>query len=65
MIKKKRDLKLTAEQISYTNTISIEAIVNTLDKKGICTREEILKEVKRLGEEGWKRVEEILKERGG
>ena len=63
MFKKKPGVKLTAEQISYTNTISIEAIVNTLVKKGVCSREEILEEVKRLGEEGKKRVEEILKER--
>jgi len=52
---------LTAEQVSYTNTISIEAIVNILVKKGISTQEEILEEVKRLGEEGRKRAEQILK----
>lgn len=64
MFKRKPAMRLTHDQISYTNTISIEAIVNTLIKKGICTREEILQEVKRLGEEGRKRVEETLKERG-
>lgn len=65
MLRKKPAVKLSPEQISYTNIISIEAIVNTLVRKGVCSRGEILEEVKRLGEEGRKRVEEILKERGG
>jgi|GEM_PF-2408155 len=40
--------KITLDQMCYTNTICIEAIVNTLVGKGICTREEVLAEVKRL-----------------
>jgi hypothetical protein len=50
--KKEKDrpegLELTVEQMSLTNAICVEAIVNLLIKKGICTREEALDEVKRV-----------------
>ena len=38
---------ITFEQIAYTNMIQIEALTNILIEKGICIREEILKEVHR------------------
>ena len=48
--KEKPKQKITLDQMCYTNAICIEAIVNTLVKKGICTKEEVLSEVKRLSQ---------------
>lgn len=45
-------LELTVEQMSLTNAICIEAIVNLLIRKGICTREEALEEVRRVRRKG-------------
>ena len=36
----------STEQLVYANMVSIEAIVNILVKKGICTREDILETLK-------------------
>lgn len=47
---KSKQKKITLDQMCYTNAICIEAIVNTLVKKGICTKEEVLSEVKRLSQ---------------
>jgi len=46
--KKKKVKKISFTQMCYTNSICIEAVVNTLVKKGVCKREEVLEEVKRL-----------------
>ena len=42
--------KLTLDQMCYTNALCLEAIVNTLVKKQVCTKEEVLSEVRRLSE---------------
>lgn len=42
--------KITLDQMCYTNALCLEAIVNTLVKKGICTKEEVLSEVKKLSQ---------------
>ena len=42
---------ISFEQIAYTNMIQIEAMTNILIEKGICTRDELLKEVQRVGAE--------------
>ena len=49
--------KITLDQMCFTNSICVEAIVNTLVSKGICTREEMLSEVKRLSAGTGKRRE--------
>ena len=48
--KNKHKKKLTLDQMCYTNALCLEAIVNTLVKKEVCTKEEVLSEVKRLSE---------------
>ena len=48
--KNKNKKKLTLDQMCYTNALCLEAIVNTLVKKDVCTKEEVLSEVKRLSE---------------
>jgi hypothetical protein len=50
--------KISLDQMCFTNSVCVEAIVNTLVKKGICTREEVLTEVKRLSEIAGRRTEE-------
>ncbi len=49
--------KITLDQMCFTNSVCVEAIVNTLVKKGICTREEVLAEVKRLSGSAGRRGE--------
>jgi len=45
---KSDERKITLDQMCYTNALCLEAIVNTLVKKGVCTKEEVLAEVKKL-----------------
>jgi len=45
------DQPISLEQIAYTNTIQIEAITRILVAKGICTHEELLQEVAKVGAE--------------
>jgi|GEM_PF-3209917 hypothetical protein len=52
-----KSLELTVEQMSLTNAICIEALVNLLIRKGICTREEALEEVKRVRRKGPRQTE--------
>ncbi len=46
--KKSKQKSISVDQMCYTNALCLEAIVNTLVKKGICTKEEVLSEVKKL-----------------
>ncbi len=60
--KKKKDFEkvnLSYQQLFYTNALSIEAIVNVLEKKGILKKDEVLAEIKRLGEERKQKMEAI------
>ncbi len=60
--KKKKDFEkvnLSYQQLFYTNALSIEAIVNVLEKKGILKKDEVLTEIKRLGEERKQKMEAI------
>lgn len=64
MFKKKKDkqfekINLNYQQMFYTNALSIEAIVNVLESKGLLEKEEVLKEIKRLGAERKEQMEEI------
>ena len=62
--KKKSDEKLIKVELSptqmfYTNALSIEAIVNVLERKGILKKEEVLEEIKKLGAERKNKMEEL------
>ena len=39
---------VSLEELSMSNMYSIDAIVRTLEKKGICTRDEILESLKEI-----------------
>lgn len=52
---KSKRKKITLDQMCYTNALCLEAVVNMLVKKGICTKEEVLSEVKKLGEQASQR----------
>ena len=39
------------EDVAFSNTVSIEALVELLDEKGIISKQEILERVKTLGQE--------------
>ncbi|MBN1971854.1 MAG: hypothetical protein JXR48_00335 [Candidatus Delongbacteria bacterium] len=43
------DLGLSVEKLSLSNTISIEALIELLSKKGLITKEEVLEEVRKIG----------------
>ncbi len=60
--KEKKDfekINLSYQQMFYTNALSIEAIVNVLEKKGLLKKEEVLAEIKRLGKERKQKMEAI------
>ncbi len=60
--KKKKDfekINLSYQQMFYTNALSIEAIVNVLEKKGILKKEDVLAEIKKLGKERKQKMEAI------
>ena len=50
--------KISLDQMCYTNALCLEAIINTLAKKGICTKEEVLSEVKKLSQKAGAQKEE-------
>lgn len=52
-------INLSYQQMFYTNALSIEAIVNILEAKGILTKEEVLAEIKKLGAERKKHMEDL------
>ncbi|PIP12936.1 MAG: hypothetical protein COX48_05820 [bacterium (Candidatus Stahlbacteria) CG23_combo_of_CG06-09_8_20_14_all_34_7] len=52
-------IKLSPAQMFYTNALSIEAIVNLLERKGVIKKEEVLNEIKNLGEERKNKMEEL------
>ena len=52
-------INLSYQQMFYTNALSIEAIVNVLESKGILTKEEVLAEIKKLGAERKKHMEDL------
>lgn len=59
---KKDELKkinLSPAQMFYTNALSIEAIVNVLEEKGVLKKEEVLKEIKKIGAERKEKMEEF------
>ncbi len=39
------------EDLAYSNTLSINALVELLDEKGILPKAEVLERIKKLGEE--------------
>lgn len=54
-----RKIDLTPRQMFYTNALSIEALINVLDKKGIISKEEVLTEIREMGNERKMKMEEI------
>ncbi len=42
-------LDLSVEKLALSNTISIEALIEVLDKKGIINKKEVLEEVRNIG----------------
>lgn len=42
---------ITLEQGIMANALTIQAIIRTLIKKGVLTQEEVLEEIKKIGEE--------------
>lgn len=45
-----KQVDLSVEKLALSNTISIEALIETLAKKGLIKREDVLEEVKRIGQ---------------
>ncbi len=43
--------KPSPEEMAYANALSIEALINVLVDKKLVTKEEVLKAIKKLGEE--------------
>ncbi|GEM_PF-1768014 len=52
-------IKLTPTEMFYTNALSIEALVNILERKNILKKGEVLEEIKKLGKERKDKMEEI------
>lgn len=52
-------IKLTPAEMFYTNALSIEALVNLLERKNILKKEEVLEEIRKLGKERKDKMEEI------
>ena len=44
------DKKGVMDDVSLSNMLSFEALVNLLIKKGICTKEEVIEETKKVKE---------------
>ncbi|MFO8061474.1 MAG: hypothetical protein R6U31_00945 [bacterium] len=67
MFKKKEEKKdkgyqkidLSPRQMFYTNALSIEALINVLEKKGLLSKEEVLTEIREMGNERKMKMEEI------
>lgn len=60
--KKKEELmkvEFTPQQLFYTNALSIEALVNVLERKGVLEKDEVLVEIKKIGAERKQKMEEI------
>ncbi|MGE3063250.1 MAG: hypothetical protein AB7T10_06405 [bacterium] len=52
-------IELSPSQMFYTNALSIEALVNVLERKNILRKEEVLDEIKKLGAERKNKMEEL------
>ncbi|MDD3803507.1 MAG: hypothetical protein PHW02_03850 [bacterium] len=52
-------VELSPAQMFYTNALSIEALVNVLERKSILNKEEVLDEIKKLGAERKNKMEEL------
>ena len=50
---------LSPAQMFYTNALSIEALVNVLERKGMLSKEEVLSEIKKIGAERKNKMEEM------
>ncbi|MDY6787860.1 MAG: hypothetical protein SVK54_07030 [candidate division WOR-3 bacterium] len=57
--KKYQKIDLTPQQMFYTNALSIEALINVLEKKGILSKEEVLDEIREMGNEREMKMEEL------
>ena len=44
----KEDKKVSWEDIAWSNMYSIEAVINILEAKGLITKKEVLKELKKI-----------------
>lgn len=44
-----KEVGLSVEKLSLSNTISIEALIEVLSKKGLISKDEVLEEVKKIG----------------
>ncbi len=44
----KKNKKVDWENVSFTNTVAIEALVHILEQKGVLTKDEVLEEIKRI-----------------
>ncbi len=47
--KNKREVGLSVEKLTLSNTISIEALIEVLAKKGLIDKSDVLAEVKNIG----------------
>jgi len=60
---KKKDefmkVEFTPQQLFYTNALSIEALVNVLERKGLLKKGEVLEEIKKIGSERKQQMEEV------
>ena len=52
----KEDKKVSWEDIAWSNMYSIEALMNTLEKKGLITKQEVLEELQKLKDGHEKRI---------
>ena len=52
----KQKIKISFQELAYTNMIQIEALANMLVQKNICTKEELIEEVKKI------KVEQALRQ---
>ena len=52
----KEDQKVSWEDIAWSNMYSIEALMNTLEKKGLITKQEVLEELQKLKDKHQKDV---------
>ena len=52
----KEDKKVSWGDIAWSNMYSIEALMNTLEKKGLITKQEVLEELQKLKDGHEKRI---------
>ncbi len=45
----KHELGLSVDKLALSNTISIEALIEVLAKKGVISKDEVLEEVRKMG----------------